>query len=177
MLQKCLDEEDESVVPNFDVHQAEEYYKKIYSAGPNCFSQPHWLPSPPSPSVLFNTNKITVAEIAQVIKRSKSRAAANPLHGISYKNIKRCPSLLLALSNLFNLCWESAIVPHAWKQPVVRLIPKTSPYLCSSDPVNFRPIALTFCVGKLFLSILKNKWLPFMLKKSIHEYQHPKSIH
>ena len=162
--EKLLDDDDNCVVPAFDVSQAEEYFKEFYAAGPNHFSQPHWLPSPPTPSVPFNSDDITRDEIAQVVIKARSRSAASPLDSISYKIIKRCPSLLPALSNLFSACWESASVPLAWKQAVVRLIPKASASTCSSDPANFRPIALTSCIGKLFTSILRNRWLSFMLK-------------
>ena len=123
-------------------------------------------PSPtgytPSPSVAFDTSEISRDEIIQIIKNARSRSAASPLDG--YKIIKRCPFLLPALSSLFSTWWESASVPHAWKQAVVRLIPKSSASACSSDPGNFRLIALTSCIGKLFTSILKNRWLSFTLK-------------
>ena len=46
---------------------------------------------------------------------------------------------------------------------MVRLIPKSSASACNSDSVNFRLIALTSCIGKLFTSILKNRWLSFIL--------------
>ena len=110
---KLFDDEDNSVVPAFDVSQAEEYFKKIYAVGPNQFSHSHWLPSPPTPSVPFDSGDITRDEIAQVVKKARSRSAASPLDGISYKIIKRCPSLLPALSSLFSACWESASVPLA----------------------------------------------------------------
>ena len=152
------------MLPAFDAHQAEEYFARIYAAGPNHFPQPSWLPSPPAPSVPFDTSDISRDEITQVTKKARSRSAASPLDGISYKIIKRCPSLLPALSSLFRACWESPSVPLAWKQEVVRLIPKAAASTCSSDPANFRPIALTSCIGKLFTSILKHRWLSFMLK-------------
>ena len=50
-----------------------------------------------------------------------------------------------------------------WKEGVIRLIPKASARENPTDPGNFRPIALTSCVGKLFTSLLKNRWLKFMI--------------
>ena len=160
---KVLDGEDEKVSPAFDAQHAAEFFTRIYAAGPSHFSQPQWLSSPPVPSVAFNSSVISREEISQVIKKTRSRSAASPLDGINYKIFKSCPSLLPALSSLFNACWESATVPIAWKQAVVRLIPKSSASACNSDPANFRPIALTSCIGKLFTSILKNRWLSFIL--------------
>ena len=161
---KVLDGEDENIVPDFDVRQAEEFFTRVYAAEPQVFSHPDWLPSPSSPSIAFNTDPISTDEIIHVIKNTKSRSSANPLDRISYKILKRCPSLIPALSNLYNLCWISSSVPQAWKQAVVRLIPKHSAAACPSDPANFRPIALTSCIGKVFTSILKNRFFSFMLQ-------------
>ena len=55
---KLFDDEDNSVVPAFDVSQAEEYFRKMYAAGLNHFSHPHWLSSPPTPSVPFDSGDI-----------------------------------------------------------------------------------------------------------------------
>ena len=166
---KVLDGERESVVPAFGSHRAEEFFREVYSAGAKCVSQPQWLPSPPSPSVGLNTDEISVAEISLAIKRSKSQSSASPLDGISYLILKKFPSLVPALFHLFNSCWSTATVPKAWKQAVVRLIPKVSASDCPDDPVNFRPIALTPCVGKLFSSILKNRFLSYMLQNGYME--------
>lgn len=161
---RVLDGEGESIVPDFDAHRAEEFFSEVYSATAQVFSQPSWLPCPPPPSVDFNMSDISEEEISHVIRCSKSGSSASPLDGIGYKILKRCPSLLPALLDLFDTCWSTASVPQAWKQAVVRLIPKGSAASNSSDPVNFRPIALTPCVGKLFTSILRNRFLPFMLQ-------------
>ena len=54
-------------------------------------------------------------------------------------------------------------MPSPWKMGVIRLISKSAaiqdPHLLS----NFRPIALTSCVGKLFTTLMKNRWLQFMV--------------
>ena len=82
------------------------------------------------------------------------------------KILKKCPCLIPPLFNLYNVCWLSATIPQTLKRGVVRLIPKSSASTCPSYPANFRPIALTLCVGKVFISILKNTYLPLMLQNS-----------
>ena len=73
---------------------------------------------------------------------------------------KKCPALLVALHDLFNICWVQSIVPSQWKTASVKLIAKQAAKQDPTLPSNFRPIALTPCVGKLFTTIL---WLSFML--------------
>ena len=51
----------------------------------------------------------------------------------------------------------------AWKLGVLRLIPKKAASSNPAEPSNFRPIALTSCVSKLYTSILKNRWLQYMV--------------
>jgi hypothetical protein len=65
--------------------------------------------------------------------------------------------------DLYNRCWERHIVPTSWKEAVVRLIPKPTAVATPGNPANFRPIALTSCIGKVFTTMLKNRWLQFML--------------
>ena len=59
------------------------------------------------------------------------------------------------LVHLYNRCWESSIVPSAWKQASIKL-------KCNREPSNFCPIALTSCFGKIYTTIIKNRWLEFM---------------
>ena len=102
-------------------------------------------------------------EVTAAIKRSKARSAPSPLDGVSYTVFKKCPALVVALHDLFNACWVQSSVPDQWKMASVKLIGKPA---ASDDPTslsNFRPIALTPCVGILFTTILCKIWLSFML--------------
>ena len=105
---------------------------------------------------------ITLEELSRVIRKSRSSSAPSPLDRISYTILKRCPSLHPALLDLFNRVIMEGSVPSAWKVAVVKLIPKSSAKEDPSSPGNFRPIALTPVISKLFSGILKERWLRHM---------------
>ena len=71
-----------------------------------------------------------------------------------------------ALLNIYTACWEESTVPPAWKVAVIKLLPKPAAAQDPTSPANFRPIALTSCVGKIFTTILQHHWLGFMLSNS-----------
>ena len=161
-------EHSSNVNPAFTSQTAETFFKDIYSSNPRTFQCPDWLREPPPPTNEFNNVPIA-NEISVVIKHTKSSSSPSPIDQVSYQVLKRCPSLLPALSSLYYACWESASILSTWKQGVIRLIPKEAAKTNPQEPGNFRPIALTPCIGKIFTSILKNKWMDFML--------HPEGIH
>lgn len=118
------------------------------------------MPAPRPPEVEFEVDLILPEEVRAVIKCSSS---PSPLDQIPYHIFKRCPSLDPALVDLFNCCWTTAMIPSAWRTAAIKLISKNA---ATEDPTtlsNFRPIALTPCTGKLFTTILKNRWLENML--------------
>ena len=115
------------------------------------------------PQYAFNDDPISVSEISNVIKCANSSSSPSPIDRISYKIFKKCLALLPALIDLYNACWETQSVPQSWKQGVIRLIAKKSAFEDPSEPGNFRPIALTSCIGKVFTSILKDRWLNYMV--------------
>ena len=77
---------------------------------------------------------------------------------------KRCPSLWPALLDLFNSCWSCQSIPQLWKKAVIKLIPKGTTLDNCSDMSNFRPIAVTPTVGKLYTNIIKDRWSKFMIE-------------
>ena len=110
----------------------------------------------------LNTEVISLDEIFQAIKKVRRSSAPSPFDQISYSIICNCPALVPALLNLYNQCWKRSEVPSLWKVASIQLIPKKSAQEDSSNPANFRPIALTPCISKLFSTIMKNRLISFM---------------
>ena len=161
---KLLEESPQAdIQPQFSEEVAMQYFTKIHHAEPKAFVFPPWMPSPPPPTAEFNCGEITMEEISVAVRKSKTKSAPCPLDGIPYVVFKRCPALLTALFNLFNTCWAQSVVPVQWKIASVKLLGKQAAGDDPSLPSNFRPIALTSCVGKLFTTILRNRWLAFMV--------------
>ena len=178
---RLLDKSSQSVIePQFSLEEAVQYFTDTYHAVPESFTHPEWMPSPPSPSTEFNCEGITLDEIAAAVKRSRTRSTPSPLDGVPYVVFKRCPALLTALHDVFNICWAQSQVPAQWKVASVKLLGKPAAMDDPSIPSNFRPIALTSCVGKLFTTILRNRWLSFMqgnkyLNRSVQKAFMPKT--
>ena len=92
----------------------------------------------------------------------KSSSSPSLFDWITYLIFKRCAALSKALCDLFNSCWTLSAIPSQWKLAAIKLIGKSSAEEDSTSPSNFRPIALTSCIGKLFTTILCNRWLSYM---------------
>ena len=146
-----------SIIPDFNQESAESYFTEVYNSSPRSYTRPSWLPQAPPVTNPFNEYPISQREVEEVIKRSRSSSSPCPLDHISYTLFKKCPSLMPALLNLYNLCWKTGSVPQAWGDGVIRLIPKEAAKENPVEPGHFRPIALTSCIGKVFSSILKHR--------------------
>lgn len=105
---------------------------------------------------------VSAEELSQVIRRSRPASAPPPFDCILYTILKKCPSLHPALLDFFNRVIMEGSIPSAWKVAAVKLIPKSSAEDEPSLPANFRPIALTPAISKLFSGILKDRWMRHM---------------
>ena len=149
--------------PSFGSEAATTFFSEVYHSQPKGFIQPEWIPTPPPPEVELDCSPFTESELASVIKKMKARSSPSPFDRIGYSIFKKCPSLLPALVLLFNTCWAQSSIREGWKCAAIKLIPKSSASEDANNPANFRPIALTPCVGKLFTSLLRNRWLGYMV--------------
>ena len=160
---QLLDDEGSACPPQFSKEAAEDFFRAAYSAGPRNFVCPGWLPTPSPPESAFDCSDFSKEEVEKVVHQSKATSAPSPLDQVGYIILKKCPSLQRALLDLYNTCWKESTAPTAWKIAVIKLLPKAAAELDPLNPANFRPIALTSCVGKIFTMILQHRWLQFML--------------
>ena len=115
------------------------------------------------PSTGLDVSAFTEEELSLIISRLNTSSCPSPMDQIPYLVLKKCPSLTPALFHVFNSCWSAKRVPAAWKVGVLRLIGKKQAVEDPSNPKNFHFIALTSCIGKVFTSLLKQRWIAYML--------------
>ena len=161
---RVLDEDNcSSILPTFSSEVAEDYFRTTYASEPRQFDRPTWMPQPHHPTVPMDTDPFTLEEVEAVISRTCPNSSPSPLDQVPYTVLKRCRSLMPALLHLYNTCWSNQVAPQAWKVGTIQLIGKSKAKQDPSQPSHFRPIALTPCIGKVFTSLLKLRWLSYML--------------
>ena len=151
------------VEPDFDEKTAESFFKKTYEPKAATFERPPWMKPSQPPSTPLPTDNISSDELEEVLKKCRSSSTPSPADQISYSVLKHCPSLIPALLRLYNLCWATKQVPGQWKVGAIQPLGKSVADKNPSCPSNFRLIALTSCVGKVYTSILKRRWQHFMV--------------
>jgi len=65
--------------------------------------------------------------------------------------------------HLYNCCWLTQEIATAWKVGIVHLLGKKQAADNPSNPSNVCPIALTSCVSKVVISLVKRRWLAYMV--------------
>ncbi len=70
----------------------------------------------------------------------------------------------LAPLKIYHHCFTAQDVPSAWKQATTILIHKKE---STSDPSNFRPIALMSCLYKLLMAVLARRMTTFAIDKDL----------
>ena len=152
-----------SIQPTFSKDEAQSFFTEAYSSSPQTLCCPSWMPKSSPPSVPMTTCEFTTEELQNVITKMKSTSSPCPVDQIPYTVMKKCPSLWPALLHLFNCCWTTQSIPSTWKVGVIHLLGKKKAADDPSTPSNFRPIALTSCISKVFTSLVKRRWLSYMV--------------
>lgn len=101
-----------------------------------------------------NDYRITEEEIIKCIRQLKSGKSSGT-DGIKNKMLKvATPYIMCHLVKLFNSILNSGKFPANWSHSLITPIHKSGKM---EDPNNYRGIAVTSCLGKLFISVLVNR--------------------
>ena len=160
----CKNELDKSShKPTFDKACADTYYPMMYSSAPTFAPDDlNWFPylrNPETP-VSFNMEPIKPKEIRKILSQKKSSSAPG-IDGITYGVLRHLPSVHHLLATLYSkILINSPEPPALWQQSNVSLIYKRNE---PSNPKNFRMIALTSVIGKIYHQILSDRILQYLI--------------
>jgi len=110
------------------------------------------------PNHVLNSN-ITLEEITVIVKKAKTRSAAG-FDEIPYDVMKN-PLIHQALQHLFQLIFDTSIIPSVWRKAIICPILKYS----TTDPripMNYRGISLLSCVSKLYTSFMNMRLTSYL---------------
>ena len=108
--------------------------------------------------------RITTKEISDSISKLKNGKAAG-LDGICAEMLKAgCSTLTPLLQKLFNMRFSSGNYPTQWTSAYISPVYKSGD---SSQPENYRGIAINSCIGKVFNSVLNSRLDNFLETNNI----------
>ena len=156
--------------PSFSQFDCQTYYSKIFSSDDCSYKQlPTWVAevcpnSNHNHHVKFNLTAIIPGCIKKTLQKCSSSSAPGD-DGITYHHLKKITSTHHFLATLFSkILLFSHSPPSSWCSAKTILIHKKGD---PSKPSNFRPIALSSCVGKLFHKILARRLDTYLLANHI----------
>ena len=156
------------VLPTFSKLEAFQHFSQSFSnTNSKYIDLPPWIHSVmPSSEITddFDLSPITPANIKGILKRYKKRSAPGE-DGITYYHLKNLPTSHHFLATLYSkILLESNVAPPSWGKGKIILLHKHGDTSC---PSNFRPIALSSTIGKLFHKILALRLEEFCLSNEI----------
>ena len=154
---KCCSGKNTRAEPNFSAETAYAYFQDSTASSHQTYQTlPEWVNqvmpfTERDEPIEFDLSAITPGTIRKVLKSRPSNSSPGE-DEITYHHLKKLPSAHHFLATLFSkILLQDHAAPESWCQAKIILIPKNQDL---SNPENFRPIALTSAIGKLFNKIL-----------------------
>ena len=156
--------------PSFDKTAALSHFANTASRDRSTYSSmPSWIhevmPAPTEPALIpFDLSPITPSLVKRTLYSRSSNSSPGD-DGVSYHHLKKMPSTHHYLATLFSkVLLENQEAPHPWSGARIKLIHKGGD---TNIPSNFRPIALSSVVGKIFHKILATRLENFAIDNNI----------
>ena len=97
---------------------------------------------------------ITLEEIAAVIMKAKKHSSCG-IDQIPY-DVLKYPPVIAVIQQLFQLIFDTSIIPSPWTQSIICPILK-DPSSDRSVPMNYRGVSLLSCISKLYSAFINNR--------------------
>ena len=129
-----------------------------------------WFPEVKPPTIEYNLEPYTAKDISDTLK-TKSQDSAPGEDKILYGYLTKLPNTHKSLADIFARIRDTSEAPEIWAKSKIILIPKGSE-TNTELPSDFRMIALTSNVGKLFHTLESSRTMNYMI---MNEYLNPKA--
>ena len=153
----------ESLEPTYSENTAFNYYKEKYSEKVEIdFNKLDWFPKVPPPSVPYNLSPYTEDDVKEALK-GKNQNSSPGDDQILYGYLTKLPKTHQLLATLFTLIRDTGTAPESWGLSNIILIPKGDREKVNTEnPADFRMIALTANVAKLYHTMESSRTISFM---------------
>ena len=150
---------------NFSRETANEFFTSRYSTPvPLATEAVAWFPAIPIPETPFNATAIRPRDVRSILQQKKATSAPGK-DGILNGHLRHLDATHIFLATLFSKTLLHSPEPwEGWSQSTISLIHKAGD---TTDPKNFRPIALTSTVGKLFHQLLADRISGYVSKSGL----------
>ena len=117
------------------------------------------MKKPHAPKFKMNVSPPSLRELLKIVK-GKRNGAKPGFNGLPYIPYKKCIAIMKTIHAFFVKVWKTGEIPESWALAYIALLQKSDNL---DHPGEFRPIAITNTIGKLFFSVLSNRLQFFML--------------
>ncbi|GIY29988.1 retrovirus-related Pol polyprotein from type-2 retrotransposable element R2DM [Caerostris extrusa] len=104
----------------------------------------------------------TFAEVERALRSSEDTAPGPDR--IIYHHWRSLDPNVKVLTQIFNACLRHRKVPNEWKESTTILLPKNGD---PASPSNWRPIALSNTIYKLFMKCVANRFKDWLLRYDV----------
>jgi hypothetical protein len=158
---------EQSAAPTFSKEKCQEYFGKTYRDEDRdyVYTKLEGMIRPGLPKKAFDMRPPTVDQLCRSARRKRNGAAAS-LDALGYVPFKKCKALIKFLHLLGIKIFGELEVADDWAQAVMALLKKGSLTEDLDIVSEFRPITMTACFGKIFLSVVSDRLQVFFVKNS-----------
>ena len=150
----------ESVQPTFSKEEANTFYKERYSKPVEMDpANLAWFPEAGLPQTPLDSSPILPCHVKKILS-GKSPTSAPGEDGLMYGVLAKLPSVHHFLATKYNKTQDSSLAPKSWAGCRIVLCHKAG---STDDPANFRPLALSSCLGKPYHCIKAQQMADFMV--------------